>query len=467
MMASPWLPDFIARWYDAFVQFHFHPDVRHWRSAAAGPEVSHWERRLCSSNPHVIAAEMDKWIRKGGGEVNRLTYRALQAVSAAFLHMGVATVRVYGNAGWEEIRDRWGACANLLREEEGALLPDRPIPYRWSTEVDRRKKYNVRSHFPNFVRWFPTRSDAPVVDFRVLSSTEYPVEGLVNRLTIGLAPLIESTADLTWDPITSASGHASFRVSLRDEDAVSSALARAIASAEEQSCDVVLMPELCLTPRLQDEVRAATRASFHRSGYPWLVIAGTALTPTGEPDRYHNRARVFDGHGDEVLVYNKLHPYEMSTREATRYGVADAFGGIDLEEDISTTPRRFSVLETPIGRVGVMICEDLSVEPFVIDLIDGLALDWLFVPVMDGCQCSGRWTDVAALRGANYGSSVVIATTPSLYQAHLEDYDRRGEDRPKFSGIGLLARPGQGPGSIILGPGGRYDGLVAVSCISA
>jgi hypothetical protein len=59
------------------------------------------------------------------------------------------------------------------------------------------------------------------------------------------------------------------------------------------------------------------------------------------------------------------------------------------------------------------------VEDFVKPLVVKFGLDWLFVPVLDGCQMKHRWTAKFGGKYADYGACVVVATSLSLAQEHL------------------------------------------------
>jgi predicted amidohydrolase len=155
----------------------------------------------------------------------------------------------------------------------------------------------------------------------------------------------------------------------------------------------------------------------------------------------HNRAIVFDAEGREVFRYNKLHPYRMSEAELGRYGLPHVFNGVARTEDITTLPLWAGVADTPMGRIAVVICEDLANIDFYLPVVKTLAIDWLLVPVLDGAQIDGRWTARKAAAYAEYGTSIVVVTSRSLVEAHRRFEASQGRTVPA-PGVALIARLG-------------------------
>src|SRR5205085_11624302 len=69
-------------------------------------------------------------------------------------------------------------------------------------------------------------------------------------------------------------------------------------------------------------------------------------------------------------------------------------------------------------------------------------------------RSSDLWTSRKAQAYAEYGVSVVVATSSSLVDAHLADLSTRHQDVPK-RGLGLIVRPG-GKLRVLIGQG-RHD----------
>jgi predicted amidohydrolase len=166
---------------------------------------------------------------------------------------------------------------------------------------------------------------------------------------------------------------------------------------------------------------------------------------------------VFDSSGEVLFQYNKLHPYKMSVREQTRYSLGDALAQVSRTEDMLPEPQVFYVAETPVGRIGVMICEDLSNAYRYLPIVHSLALDWLFVPVLDGVQTAERWTAESARVYSREGTTVVVATSLSLVEQHM--LQLVAQQPISQRGVGLVVRPRQLP-YVLESTGDHHDPVI-------
>jgi predicted amidohydrolase len=250
-----------------------------------------------------------------------------------------------------------------------------------------------------------------------------------------------SMSDLLFQPIDELSGRRSFRVVLRDPAAVRDMAHRVIQKAGELEVDVLMFPELCLTHGLHEALGAVlASASALHGGRPWLVVAGTCHMSRAGGSGHQNRAVVFHGSGVRLLTHNKLFPYEISRGEADRYGIGEALRQEPRVEDIEVDERRMEILESPMGRLAVVVCEDLANHALIGPLADALEIDWLLVPVMDGVQTTTRWTARYGVRYAvDAGVTTVVATCGALVEAHRQSELTHGREDPG-PGIGLVTR---------------------------
>jgi predicted amidohydrolase len=443
MTTDSWLPDFIARWYDELL-----PSLKDksLRQRLDEPTVARRADAM-RAQPNDEAARLNEWI----DSANFLTrphrlYHALRAVSRALRRAGMIRPLEYRSSQWREVRMHWRATGNLLRHEAGLLLPQHHIPFAWAPQ--RSYSYSEpQDHFDAFVRW--RADDVPRIATHVMHAID-PVDALELELRVAAVPLVADVTEFHWEPIDTT-GDLRFRVSLRDERAALDAALHALETAAADRCDVVVFPELCFTPEGQKALgNAIAGVSSRHGGYPWLVVAGTAHTPLGFGD-FHNRAVMFDSSGREILHYNKMHAYRMSAREQTRYALSDVFNQVDRTEDISEGVV-VSLAETPIGRVGILICEDLSHTYVYTPVVQRLAIDWLLVPVLDGSQVNGRWTQTRAQTYADLGAGVLVVTSQSIVRAHCASVPALPQS------VGLLVRPGR-PAEMLLAPA-KPDGII-------
>jgi predicted amidohydrolase len=438
---ASWFPDIVARWYDEY-SAGAHDQDDYWRGSPT--IVSSWLNDFIA-DPHRAASRLDSWVaRAHPGKEQERRYRALQVASAAIAEVGFQIEARNDAKAWRSLQHHRLSSGNLLRHVQGLLLPveKKVYPWFWRSNPLLHAYRSHRSHFDSFVRWDPSRHPEFAglkIRVTVLPRSLVPCESLERQLKVAIVPLVPSTADFEWHP-TETAGRPSFRVSLRDPGPIITAALEALKKAAAASCDIVVFPELCLTPEAQKEIGAGLFANPKK--YPWLVVAGSAPTPApAQPGAFHNRAIVFNGQGCDVLQHHKLHRYEISRREQDRYGLADVFDEIDRLEDIAVAPFELEVLDTAIGRIAVVICEDLSAVELLEPLVSELGLDWLLAPVLDGSQTRQRWTARLGERYAERGTALVVATSLGLVSQHCRFEAEKVPPNPIAPHVGLVVRP--------------------------
>jgi predicted amidohydrolase len=451
-MTDPWLPDYVSEWFDAFAREYNHPEIQKIGRGSLRV-VDKWLTQLLG-DPHGTARYLDAELKKlSGSALVKDRYCALRAASLAFEMGGFfSSPRDYGCDAWDDLRNYWRRSGNLLREGKGLLLPKRERTYPWFPRRNDRR-HGPEVYFNGFAR-VPDEllRDINEVNVRVMVDLVGNAAKLRRRLVIGVAPLIETLEELVFEFVDKEGGRLAYRVAPTTKVDWEARARSLLAEAAAAEVDVLLFPELCFSTATQAAVGEIVRQTAVRLEHPFLVLAGSAHTPVGGTSSdFHNRAIVYDSSGFEVLRHNKLFIYEMSTGEQERYGVAAGFSARDREEDIVTASRRLEVLETPMGRIAVLICEDLSVTQVLLPLVAALELDWLLVSVMDGAQTSWRWTARRAEEYANHGTAVVVVTCRALVEPHRKyaksrDYSDPGE------GIGVVVYPSKSPQILTCAP---------------
>ncbi|QOZ36342.1 hypothetical protein [Bradyrhizobium sp. CCBAU 53421] len=141
-----------------------------------------------------------------------------------------------------------------------------------------------------------------------------------------------------------------------------------VASQIEQSllegCVALVWPELTVPPGLRERIRTLLRDRDVADDRPppEIVVAGTWHDTTEQG--VVNRAHIYDGYGEERLVYDKIAPF--------------AVGGLGKEGIVPGT--RLCVLATETALIGFAICLDFcdaTSNPFT-----ELNLDLMLVPSM-------------------------------------------------------------------------------------
>lgn len=452
-MADPWFPDYLARWYDDFCAGLPYRELDRWEGGG-GPIMLTWKTKL-KKEPHLAAVKMDEFIRHSGylTEAER-RFHALRVASSVFQDMGFRITRVDGGDAWSSLRSHWKAKGNLLRDTDaGYLLPREPRPYKWSWPFE-PPLHTVEHYFEHFVRWRP--SDHPKLAVRITVLPFTAVPSLAGPLRIAVVPLVASMGDFRIETDDTDQSYPRFRVKLASPDAIGRAALNALESSAAQNCDIVIFPELCLTP----EIQAALQESLRKmtGNHPWLVVAGSAHTPRvgSTPATHHNQAIVLDGQGKRILTHHKLHRYLFDVDQQERYGVLEALGDVNRFEDLDFEPYEIEILDTPAGRLAVLICEDLSIVGFVEPLVVKLGLDWLLVPVLDGHQTPYRWPARYGRKYAERGAAVAVATSLSFAQQHLLSLPPSASPPPS-PGVGLVLIPSSDGGKVSILESSEHD----------
>jgi predicted amidohydrolase len=177
------------------------------------------------------------------------------------------------------------------------------------------------------------------------------------------------------------------------------------------------------------------------------VIAGSARTPVikGADTVHYNQSLIFDHDGKQKLAHHKQYQYSITIGEQQRYGLLDAFGQLEPNGRYGgSNPSSLRFLILRLARIAVLICEDLSVEHVVEPLIVQVWSQWLFVPVLDGCQRLDRWT-------ANFGRPVRQARSVccgrNLSQSGPEAPTQYEGNTTQIPGVGTVAGTIQVPRS--------------------
>ncbi|MCF7925362.1 MAG: carbon-nitrogen hydrolase family protein [Candidatus Izimaplasma sp.] len=143
-----------------------------------------------------------------------------------------------------------------------------------------------------------------------------------------------------------------------------------------QDIDVVVLPEMFITPYenryfMQNSVtvnddRFKFIADLAKDNGVYL-IAGSV--PEKENDDLYNTTFVFDPKGNLIARYRKIHRFSITYPSGETYDEADV---ISAGEDIVT-------IDTPFGKIGLMICFDVR-YPYLASKLQEAGSDIIVVP---------------------------------------------------------------------------------------
>jgi len=144
----------------------------------------------------------------------------------------------------------------------------------------------------------------------------------------------------------------------------------------------------------------------------WLV-GGTVPIRTPDPDRVRSAALIINANGDRVARYDKLHLFD-----AVLPG-----GGERYQESATIAAGDESpVVDTPFGRLGVLICYDLRFPETVRRMIDS-GLDVLAVPAaFTALTGKAHWEILVRARAVENLAYVIAAAQGGYHLSGRETY---------------------------------------------
>ncbi|MDP2310585.1 MAG: hypothetical protein Q8P18_31490 [Pseudomonadota bacterium] len=182
------------------------------------------------------------------------------------------------------------------------------------------------------------------------------------------------------------------------EERIFARFVRAVDHADREDASLLLAPELSFTPALWDRARAWLKRRPRRtgSGVRWLLL-GTAATDRDADGRPRNQALLVSRHGEVLSQQNKTRPFSFTRSQQEFYSLREALGGDTTPEHIRLDPRVLVLLESAtLGRLAVLICEDLAHEDPGPRLAAPLGVRLYLTPVMDGEFADWRWVSACA-----------------------------------------------------------------------
>jgi predicted amidohydrolase len=347
-------------------------------------------------------------------EGGRGVFAVLMGLDSALMHADV----MYGTAAETgEMYDwllRHVTTGRLnSRVEDGLLLfrlssapRPRALPTRTTAfHVLRVPAAIVETHKIDFDR-LPTAFDIP---FQAPEPDGRP------RVNVGCAPML--------------AGYDELEISARDDDGVRryrlcprteplKARVRSILEALDRSgATIGVLPEATLS----DELLGAWKEALREQLAPWdsnlsWILVGSG--PVGGGDPPFNRAVLLsrDG-GHEVLCYDKHFDFTLSPDQLRRWRLDELIGDTLACEDIHRGDQ-ILVRECSLGRLAVLICEDLTRLAVVGAALGHLGVSHLLVPIFAAPIRRQSW-DAWASRAvvSQIGASVVVSNSLAVGRA--------------------------------------------------
>jgi predicted amidohydrolase len=285
------------------------------------------------------------------------------------------------------------------REEDGLLLP-------------RLMEYGAPRHRPvkdEFFGVLRVRPDQMInAEFKRIEWSGGRTHTCYDDVRVACLPFLDKIEDVKLKRVVKY-GEARYRLGPSDDPRLETRIDDAIRALDSSGASIGLLPEGALSKSLLplwQQKLAATAATG--SGLS-LIVAGTG--PTTDDDPPYNRAVVLDRDGRLLWEQDKLCDFTLARKTIDDWHLHNELGSGDHElfEDV-TRGEKLLVAETELGRLAILICEDLGrcetsgVEP------RDFGVSHILVPVFDCPLNPQRWHTFAAQRFLNWiGTRVVVS----------------------------------------------------------
>ncbi|MEU8801342.1 hypothetical protein [Spirillospora sp. NPDC048819] len=317
-----------------------------------------------------------------------------------------------------------GVLVNYLTEGKlngpgttGALLPRCAFP-------GRPRGMRTKAEFFGVHR--VTQEEWERIDHTVLPAVNDPHFSRDEPVTIGCAPVLETFDDVDIE-FEERNGMSVYRLRPMDSSGIRSRIKAIVRRLDESGAQLAVMPEASLSDALLEHWKevAFDTAGRDRGRRPLrFLLLGSG--PLGGEDPPPNRAVLLDRWtGQELLVQDKLSGFTLDSGQMRLWRLPDAPPGGTAVEYVRPGTR-IGVLDSSLGRLAVLICEDLGRSIGWERELQACGVSHLLVPIFSKPILEHRWEDQGAERQVvNLGSWVTVSNSLAVGAA-IPDEDLPG-----------------------------------------
>ncbi|TMR04257.1 hypothetical protein ETD83_08770 [Actinomadura soli] len=299
----------------------------------------------------------------------------------------------------------------------GALLPRCAFP-------GRPRGLRAKAEFFGVHRVPPQVWDK--IDHRVLPAVNDPHFSRDESVAVGCAPVLETFDDVDIE-FEQRHGMTVYRLRPMDSSGIRSRVKAIVRRLDESGAQLAVMPEASLSDSLLElwkEVAFDT-AGRDRDRRPLrFLLLGSG--PLGREDPPPNRAVLLDRWtGQELLVQDKLSGFTLDAGQMRLWRLPDAPpSGTAVEYARPGT--RIRLLDSSLGRLAVLICEDLGRSSGWERELESCGVSHLLVPIFSKPILEHRWEDQGAERQVTGLGTWVTVSNSLAVGAAIPDEDLPG-----------------------------------------
>lgn len=222
------------------------------------------------------------------------------------------------------------------------------------------------------------------------------------KLIVAVVPLAEEENDLEiytgiYSNISSKIPWYKVKIKDNKEAELKQRVDDVIKKLEAEEVNIVVLPELAVNPEIVKAISNRLKENVKQSKQQTniqLVVTGTCLIEKEDEHTNlpYNDCVILDDTGEELWRQCKLNPYTLSTEKVKHYKIKTEYPEEEHMECIHTN-NRLEVRDGILGRMIVLICEDLAKNEPRQTVLQYLLPEWIFTPVLSE-EIGKRWWEV-------------------------------------------------------------------------
>lgn len=216
-------------------------------------------------------------------------------------------------------------------------------------------------------------------------------------ISIGAAPVLESYLDLKFE-FSESDSIGLYRIT-PDDDRLRPRIEKVLQSLENSGAQIGVLPECTLSIDLLEHWNALLHEDPPvASRLQWILPGTGPIVSTDSEQAPPNRAILFDRETAQVLLWqDKMAGFTLGEGQAEDWQLPDRPKREPAAEDISKG-QQVAVLETFLGRIAILICEDIKQDAAWLGKCQAFGVSHIFVPLFAApiSQKVKRWALEAA-----------------------------------------------------------------------
>ncbi|TDD88483.1 hypothetical protein E1293_06250 [Actinomadura darangshiensis] len=299
----------------------------------------------------------------------------------------------------------------------GALLPRCAFP-------GRPRGLRTKAEFFGVHR--VPQAEWELIDHRILPAVNDPHFNREEPVAVGCAPVLETYDDIDIE-FGERNGTTVYTLRPMDSSGIRSRIKAIVRRLDESGAQLAVMPEASLSDALLEHWKeVAFDTAVRERGRRPLRFLLLGSGPLGGGDPPPNRAVLLDRWtGQELLVQDKLSGFTLDAGQMRLWRLPDA-PAAGTAAEYARPGTKVSVLDSSLGRLAVLICEDLGRSAGWERELQSCGVSHLLVPIFSKPILEYRWEEQGAERQvAGLGSWVTVSNSLAVGSA-VPDEDLPG-----------------------------------------